>query len=102
MNVLESRKQLLIAESELNRTHLMHVWRTMAGEVHALANQSKTVGSIASVVASLVAGLSSVRPKQSVPIPGKTSWWQTIAKVAGTVSTLWALYRTRPKSRPRS
>ena len=39
MNALESRKQLLIAESELNRTHLVREWQTMAGDVHELAER---------------------------------------------------------------
>jgi HPt (histidine-containing phosphotransfer) domain-containing protein len=51
MNPLESRKQLLIAESELNRAQLVQEWQTMADEVHALADQARTISSIASAVA---------------------------------------------------
>ena len=73
LNPLESRKQLLIAESELNRAHLLHELDTLAGEVHALANQAKTIGSIASAVASLVAGLTSFRRKQPASAAEKPS-----------------------------
>ena len=51
MNPLESRKQLLIAESELNRAQLVQEWQMMAGEVHSLTSQARTISSIASAVA---------------------------------------------------
>ena len=56
MNPLESRKQLLIAESELNRAQLVQEWQVMTGEVRSLTSQARTIGSIASAVATLVAG----------------------------------------------
>ena len=95
---LASRKQLLIAESDLNRAHLVHEWQTMAGDVRTLADQAKTVGAVASVVASLTSGLSSLRRKQSEPDAEKKSWWRTIVKVAGLASTAWSEFRTRPQS----
>ena len=57
LNPLASRKQLLIAESELNRAQLVQEWRAISGEVHALAIRARTISSIVSVGASLVAGL---------------------------------------------
>jgi hypothetical protein len=98
MKALESRKQLLIAESELNRAHLIHELQTMAGEVHALARQAGTISSMASAVASLLAGLSSFHKKRSEPAAEKSSWWQTILKGAGLVSSFWSEFRARPKS----
>jgi len=98
LKALESRKQLLIAESELNRAHLVHEWQTMAGDVHALTNQAKSIATIASTTASLVAGLRSFRRKKSAPTAEKPSWWRTMLKVAGMASTVWSSYRER--SRP--
>jgi hypothetical protein len=98
LKALESRKQLLIAESELNRTHLVHELQTMAREVHALTRQAKTVSLIASAAASLVAGLAICRRQSASPPAGKPSWGQTIAKVAGLASTLWSAFRAPPKS----
>ena len=51
MNPLQSRKKLLLAESELNRAQLVQEWRTLADEVHALTTQAKTIGAIASAAA---------------------------------------------------
>lgn len=98
MNALESRKQLLIAESELNRAQMLHELQTIGSELHALANQARTAGSIAAAVATLVAGLSSFRNKKSAPAVEKPSRWQTAAKVAGMISSIWAVVRKPAKS----
>jgi hypothetical protein len=98
MKALESRKQLLIAESELNRAHLIHELQTMAGDVHALANQAKTISSIASGVAGLIAGLSSLRHKKSSSGAEKPSWWQTILKGAEAVRSFWSQFRSQDRA----
>ena len=95
MNSLESRKQLLIAESELNRAQLVQDWQTMASEVHSLTNQARTLSSMASAAASLVAGLASCRRKTSTPGADKPSWWQTLLKGAGLVGSFWSEFRSR-------
>ena len=100
MNPLESRKQLLIAESELNRAQLVQEWQTMAGEVRSLAHQARTISSLASAAASLVAGLLSFRRKRHEPAAEKPSWWQTILKGAGLVSTLWQSFRPPGRDPP--
>jgi hypothetical protein len=95
MNPLASRKQLLIAESELNRAQLVQEWQVMKDEVHSLTDQARTISSIASAVASLVAGLASFRRKKSAPAAEKPSWWRTILKGAGMVSTFWSEFRSQ-------
>ena len=95
MNPLESRKQLLVAESELNRAQLVQDWQTMASEVHSLTSQARTITSIASAAASLVAGLASCRRKASAPDAEKPSWWQTLLKGAGLVGSFWSEFRSR-------
>jgi negative regulator of sigma E activity len=95
MNPLESRKQLLIAESELNRAQLVQEWRVMRSEVHSLASQARSIGSIASAAATLVAGLSSLRHKISEPAAEKPSWWQTLLKGAGLVGSFWSEFRSQ-------
>jgi hypothetical protein len=97
MKPLESRKQLLIVESELNRAQLVQEWQFVKAEAHALAEQAKTVRSIASAVATLVVGLSACRRKAAAPAAEKPSWWQTILKGAGVVSSFWAEFRGQPK-----
>ena len=95
MNPLASRKQLLIAESELNRAQLVHEWQTLTGEVHSLATQARTIGSLASAAASLVVGLASFRQKKAAPESKKFSWWKTILKGAGLASSFWSEFRSQ-------
>ena len=96
MNALTSRKKLLVAESELNRAQLVQEWQTMADEVHALARQARTVGSIVAAAATLVAGLTAGRRKPAAPVAEKTSWWRTLLKGAGVVGTFWQTFRAPP------
>jgi len=100
MNPLKARKQILIAESELNRAQLVQDWRTMADEVHALADEARTIRSMASAAGSLVAGLAALRRKKSVPAE-KRAWWQTILKGAGEISTLWSAFRPPARDQPK-
>jgi HPt (histidine-containing phosphotransfer) domain-containing protein len=95
MNSLKSRKQLLIAESELNRAQLVQEWQMMRAEVHSLTSQARTIGSIASAAATLVAGLSSLCHKKSPPAAEKPSWWKTLLKGAGLASSFWQAFRSQ-------
>ncbi|MGO8765068.1 MAG: hypothetical protein ACLQSR_08050 [Limisphaerales bacterium] len=99
MNKLASRKKLLIAESELNRAQLARDYQTMVDEVHALADQAKTVRSFASAAATLVAGIASCRGQKSARNGEKPSWFQTILKSAGMVSTFWDTFRSRSREK---
>ena len=99
MNPLKSRKQLLIAESELNRAQLVQEWQVMKNEVQSLTDQARTISSIASAVASLVAGLASFRRKTPPPAAEKPSWLQTILKGAGLFSAIWSKFRPQSQGR---
>ena len=98
MNPLESRKQLLIAESELNRVQLAGEMAALTADVRTLADRAKSFGSIASSAAVLVAGLAAFRRGKPVDADAKPSRLQTILKGAGLISTLWLAFRPRPKS----
>jgi len=93
MNPLTSRKRLLIAESELNRAQLVQEWQAMAGNVHALAGRAKTIGSLASAAALVVAGLASFGRKKSAPAAEKPSWWQKILTGAEWVLVISQAFR---------
>jgi hypothetical protein len=95
LNPLESRKQLLIAESELNRAQLIQEWVAMTAGVRTLTDRVKTYGSLASSVALLVAGLTAFRRGKSGDAGGKPSRWRTLLKGAGLVSTLWFAFRAK-------
>ncbi|MCU0783737.1 MAG: hypothetical protein MUF81_06755 [Verrucomicrobia bacterium] len=95
MNPLESRKQLLIAESELNRAQLVGDLTALTAGVHTLTDRAKSFSAIASSAAVLVAGLAAFRCGKSVDADAKPSWLQTILKSAGLISTLWLAFRSQ-------
>ena len=95
LNPLESRKQLLIAESELNRAQLVQEWDAMTAGIRTFTARVKTYGSIASSAAVLVAGLAAFRRGKPVDADAKPSWLQTILKGAGLISTLWLAFRSQ-------
>jgi hypothetical protein len=94
LNPLNSRKQLLIAESELNRAGLVQDWQTMADDVHTLASRARNIGVFASAAAALVASIASFRRKKtSAAVDEKSSWWRTVFKSAGMFYTFWQAFR---------
>ena len=89
MKALEYRKQLLIAESDLNRAQLLYEMQRLEGEIQSFSEQAGKAETIASAVTALVAGLASFRPPKPEPDAGKPSWWQTILQGAGLLKSMW-------------
>ncbi|MBI5386950.1 MAG: hypothetical protein HZA90_19940 [Verrucomicrobia bacterium] len=92
---LQLRKQLLIAESELNRAQLSQEWQAMAHGVRDLAHRAKTIGAWASAAVLLVAGFTASRRGPSVPGAAKSSWFQKILHGVRVASTVWFALRAR-------
>jgi len=93
MSQLESRKQLLVAESELNREQLSEEWQAMAHGVRNFAHRTKTMAAWASSTALLVAGVTALRRAPPQSRGAKSSWLQKILKGARAASTLWFAFR---------
>jgi hypothetical protein len=103
MNPLASRKRLLIAESELNRAQLVQELQTISAKAHSLANQARTISSLASAAATLIAGLASFRrKKESAPVMEKPSWLQAILKGAQLAASFWPKFRPQDCDRTES
>jgi hypothetical protein len=94
VNPLQLRKELLIAESELNRAQLVGDMSALTVEVHALTSRAKSLGLIAASGVALVAGLASFKRGKAVDAAAKSSWLPSLLKGAGQISTLWAAFRT--------
>jgi hypothetical protein len=95
MSRIETRKKLLIAESELNRAQLVEEWQTIADEVHSLANRARKITTFASAAASLFRSFTLFRRKITAPSAEKTPWLQTALKRVGQISAIWSAFRTR-------
>ena len=96
LNALQSRKQLLLAESELHRVQLAQDWQSARQEVQALARQARTISCLVAVGTTLLAGLAAGRRSQSVPVAEKPSWLGKLLKGAALVSTCWTILRPPP------
>jgi len=95
MNPLQSRKQLLLAESELNRAKLVADVVAFKKRLCSFTERAKSFESIASSAAVLVAGLAAYKRAKTGDAKGKTSWLQTILNGAGLISNLWLVFRSQ-------
>ena len=103
MKKLALRKQLLIAESELNRAQLVEDWQDLARDAQVLADRAGTIHSLATAAISLLAGLASLqRQKAAAAAPAKKSWWPTMLKGFQTASLLWQQFRRTDRDEPGS
>ena len=93
MNSLASRKQLLIAESELNRVQLMQEWQTLQNEVDTFAKQARSVTSLITVATTLITGFTAGRRKTPEPVAEKRSWWQTLLQGTQVIHSCWNEFR---------
>jgi len=97
---LQSRKQLLVLESELNRALLRNEMRDMKGEVRQLTNQVRTWGSIVSSVANLAGTVSDIGHAFS---PGggneksRPSWISTLIEGAKAGASIWSSWKSNKK-----
>jgi len=89
------RKQLLIAESELNRAQLCEEWQTMRHGARDLARRAKTIAAWASSAALLAAGVTALRRAPPGSGAAKSSWFQKILSAARLASTIWLAFRPR-------
>jgi hypothetical protein len=99
MNPLQSRKQLLIAESELNRALMVGDVTALKADIRTFTGRAKSLSSIASAAALLLAGLMSIRRGKPADPPTKQSWLQKILKAAGLISTIWLACRSPGRDR---
>jgi len=94
---LAVRKQLLIAESELNRAQLAEEWAALRRGVCAFTDRARALGSIVSAGALLVTGLAAHRRGSPTRTAEKPAWWQRLLNAAGMIATVWLAFR--PKGR---
>ena len=92
VNPVQARKQLLIAESDINRAEMLHEWQEISSGVRGFSDRLKSVGSLASAATLLV---SAFPLRNSQPSDGKPSWLNTIFKGAKLAGSLWLAYKSR-------
>jgi hypothetical protein len=97
---LESRKQLLLVESELNRAQLINELRDFKSEIHALKDQVHAISSLASSAAKLTSTFSAIGyafTHRKTGEKGKSSWISTLFAGARTGVSIWGALRSKLK-----
>ena len=93
---LETRKQLLLVESELNRAQLLNELRDFKNEIQHLKHQMWEIGSIAAPAAKLATTFSAIGQAFTHRNEGKKpSWISTLLNGAKAGTSLWLLFRSR-------
>jgi hypothetical protein len=99
ISLLELRKQLLIAESELNRAQLVEELQTAADGVRSLAEHAKSLSLIVSSTAMLAGVWVAFRRGKRAETGAKPSLFQTLLNSAGLIKKLWTEFRPRDRDR---
>lgn len=96
LNNLALRKQLLLAESEVNRVQFANEWHNLVDETREATRHARSVmSSVAATVSMGIAGFKTMREMRS---NGKATSW--VGKLLGGVrlgSALWKAFRSSPK-----
>ncbi|MBA4150085.1 MAG: hypothetical protein H0X66_18395 [Verrucomicrobia bacterium] len=98
VNPLQLRKELLIAESEINRAQLLQEWEEISDGSRRVVQRLKTIGSITSIAALGAAGFAAFRrkkPESTESTPQKRSWIKTALKGVQVAGSLWMAFRPR-------
>lgn len=95
LSPLESRKQLLIAESELNRARMVQELGALKSDANAFVGRVKSFGFIGSSIAGLVSSLTAFRSEKPENGDGKSHWLRKIVRGAGLASSLWRAFRSK-------
>lgn len=97
---LQSRKQLLVLESELNRALLQNEVKELKGEFRQLTQQVRSIGSIVSTAADLagtVADLGHAFSPRNSNEKKRPSWISTLIEGAKAGASLWGSWQARKK-----
>ena len=93
VNRLQLQKELLVAESEINRAQLIEEWQAMTGVVRTFRARLKSVSELASAVALLVAAVSAFQRELAAAKRAKSSWFDLVLKGAKVAGSLWLAFR---------
>lgn len=95
MSPLALRKQLLVAESELNRAALRADLAELVAGVDARIDRSVSWFAVAASALSLIGGLMAHRSSSPAAPSSRRSWIQTLTTGAGLVASVWQTFRSR-------
>ncbi len=95
---LGARKQLLIAESDVNRARMLEDASEFAAGFKSATSRARSIGSVASSAAMLMASAAALRPSGTVAAGVKASPFRALLKGVGLLSTLWLAFRAQGRT----
>lgn len=87
------RKQLLIAESEINRANLIEDGEIVISGVRGLTSKARSIRSLASMAGIVATGFFALRRNKAVSLATKHPWLRTAMNGAKTLLPLWLAFR---------
>jgi len=93
LTALDSRKKLLVLESELNRAHLIREIGAIKNEIHNLSERIRSAGAIATLTADVISTLSDSFSNGGGP-KGPRRFF-SLGNVARAGVGIWKLFRSR-------
>ncbi len=93
VNRLTVQKQLLIAESDLNRAQLVRDLEVLIVDVRSLGDCTSAYATVLTSTKALVAVLEAFQPGKPAAAEGKASWWQSLRGGLSVAATLWRTFR---------
>jgi hypothetical protein len=97
LTTLQSRKRLLLAEAATQREQLHCDLGIIKSGLHRVGEQTRSVGSIASVVVFAIAGFSAIQALRGVRRAGQPSWLSRMLAGARVASTVWLALAARKR-----
>ena len=91
---LELRKQLLIAESEINRAELLRQGQMLVDGISDLVRKASSFSMIAPSIASLVGVVAASTTGTSAAADSKASWLQKGIRTARLAFQIWLVFRS--------
>ncbi len=93
MSPLETRKRLLLVESELNRLQMTNDLAALQPGLADISRRLRSLTRITSATAILVTGLAVFTRTKTAPAQAKPSWLKRLIRGAGLLSTLWVAFQ---------
>jgi hypothetical protein len=90
---LESRKQLLILESELNRTHLLREIQEVKTEVRAATEKLRSASVIARLAADALSSLAGGGANDTAPEKKPAGKFFGLGNLARLTAGIWKVFR---------
>ena len=99
VNPLELRKQLLVAESDINRVQLAADVGALSEGVRTISGRVKSVVTITSAVVALMSGLLAFQGGKTAKVETKPGWFATILENSSLIASVWQMFRSSGNDR---